>query len=94
MQVNFQVVGNRQPSGEIRILSFMKLFGKQLETTVDEIIEASEGESSVKDVLSSLLSYCRHHQMQCDMGEARRIVKSKMGLREQFDALVRQALNE
>lgn len=71
----------------------MKLFGRQLEATVDDIISDSGEGDTVKSVLSRLFGYCREHGIQCDQGEARRVVQSKMGLREQFDKLVERALN-
>jgi hypothetical protein len=69
----------------------MKLFGKQLEAKIDELIEDASPTSGVKDVLSALFAYCTANKIYCDKGEARRIVQSKMGLRQEYDKLVSDA---
>lgn len=66
----------------------MKLFGKQLEAKLDELIDDAAPGAGVKDVLSALFAYCTMNKIYCDKGEARRIAQSKMGLRQEYDKLV------
>lgn len=69
----------------------MKLFGKQLETKLDELIDDAAPDAGVKDVLSTLFAYCAANKIYCDKSEARRIAQSKMGLRQEYDKLVSDA---
>jgi predicted outer membrane protein len=70
----------------------MKLFGKQLETLVDNLASTLEDDVTVKTLLQAVLDHCREHGMHCDAGEARRAVMAKLGSPGLFDKLVAQKL--